>query len=304
MSDPDPNLDPNLDSDHDHDPVLPETYNQKSDKEIFERGLSLYSQRQYAEALPFFHHLADSNFELLKYYHLGLTYVQLGQFETGLGYYRRIREVPAQVQGIEYDRIMYGLYLNMGSTLQVLAKKKGTILYNESIECYKYALDIKDSDHRVWNNLGNAYIEVNRYSDAIEALQHALQLEPEYSEAHYSISLAYEFSTQYPQALQHLKEALKKKPSNKLILNRIAAIEFGTGNFSQAQRYAEKILQLYPDDPTATKNLTLVLYNLGEYSQAYQHYQKFKVLVPDFADKQVLGIFRDLEKRVRSETEK
>ncbi|TFH30890.1 MAG: tetratricopeptide repeat protein [Promethearchaeota archaeon] len=280
------------------DHILPLEFHQKSDKEIFEKGLALYSQHQYAEALPFFQHLTDSAFEMLKYYHLGLTYVQLGQLETGLNYYRRIREVPAHVQGIEYDRIMYGLYLNMGSTLQVLAKQKDYMLYNESIECYKFALEIKDSDHRVWNNLGNAYIEVDRYPAAIEAFQRALQLEPEYSEAHYSLSLAYEFSSQYPQALQHLKEALKDKPRNKMILNRIAAIEFGSGNFLEAQQYTEQILQLYPDDATATKSLTLILYNLGEYAQAYQYYQKFKVLVPDFADNQVLGIFRDLEKRI------
>ncbi|MHA1519501.1 MAG: tetratricopeptide repeat protein [Promethearchaeota archaeon] len=295
---PDPDPDPNLGIDHDPDHVLQSEYNQKSDKEIFEKGLSLYSQQKFGEALPFFHHLIDPNFTLLKYYHLGLTYVQLGQLETGLDYYKRIREVPAHVQGIEYDRIMYGLYLNMGSTLQVLAKQKGPKLYSESIECYKYALDIKNSDHRVWNNLGNAYIEVNKYPDAIEAFQHALELDPEYSEAHYSLSLAYEFSSQYPKALEHLREALKEKPHNKVILNRIAAIEFGTGNFSEARQFAEQILQLYPEDPTATKNLTLILYSLGEYTEAYQQYQKFMVLVPNFAEKQVLGIFRDLEKKV------
>ncbi|WP_457557585.1 tetratricopeptide repeat protein [Candidatus Harpocratesius sp.] len=278
---------------------LPLEYKGKDDKVIFERGLSLYSKGQYREALLFFHHITSPNFEVLKFYHLGLTYVQLGELNKGLSYYRKIREIPSDVQGIEYDRIMYGLYLNMGSTMQVLAKKKGKSLYREAIECYKLALQINKTDSRVWNNLGNAYIEIDSNSEAIKSFEEALKLDPEYSEAHYSISLAYEFSAQYRKALYHLRQALKEKPNNKLILNRIAALEFGTGNFEEAKQFAERVLVLDEKNITALKNIILILYNMGRYSTAYEYYLKFKRLAPNFSDKEVIGIFRDLEKRIQ-----
>lgn len=280
------------------DVELPKEFQGQSDKKIFEKGLALYSKKLYDQALPFFHHLKDPSFQLLKLYHLGLTYVQLGDLDKGLDYYKQIREVPPEVLGIEYDKIMYGLYINMGSTMQVLAKARGKRLYQEAIECYKYALQIQESDPRVWNNLGNAYIEMDQFSQAIDAFKKALALDAEYSEAHYSLSLAYEFSSQFPLAVKHLKEALQSKPQNKLILNRIAALEFGMGNFQEAKIWAEKVLELYPKNPTALKNLILILYNLADYAKAYRIYQQFKQIDPDFSDKVVLGIFHDLEKKV------
>ena len=122
----------------------------------------------------------------------------------------------------------------MGSTLQVLAKKKGRELYHEAITCYNYALQIEDNDARVWNNLGNAYLEIEKNLDAIKSFKKAIELDDEYPEAHYSISLVYESMSQYKSAIQHLEEALKFKSQNKVILNRLAGLCFGTGDFNRA----------------------------------------------------------------------
>ena len=65
-------------------------------------------------------------------------------------------------------------------------------LYKEAISCYKYAIQIKDNDARVLNNLGNAYLEIGEYSKAIKSFHKAIELDDEYPEAHYSISLVYE----------------------------------------------------------------------------------------------------------------
>ena len=145
-----------------------------SEKKTFEKGLSLYSKGKYKEALKYFESLTDPSFEIMKYYHIGLVKIQLGQLEEGLKEYRKIHEVNRINQGVEYDKFMYSLYINMGSTLQVLAKKKGKELYNEAISCYNYALQIEDHDARVWNNLGNAYLEIEKNLDAIRSFKKLL----------------------------------------------------------------------------------------------------------------------------------
>ena len=42
-----------------------------------------------------------------------------------------------------------------------------------------------------------------------------------------------------------------------------------------------------------------ILYNMEKYARAYEYYLKFQRLAPNFSDKEVLGIFRDLEKRIQ-----
>ncbi len=267
-------------------------------KKNFEKGLSLYSKKLYWEALPLFESLNHPEFDVLKFYHLGLIYIQLGDYEKGLSQYRKIREIPSKVQGIEYDNIMYGLYINMGSTLQVLARqKKERELYEEAIMCYIYSLQIKESDARVWNNLGNAYLEVNNFKEAIKSLNKAIELDDEFPEAHYSLSLVYESMKIYEKAIVELEKGLKWKSRNKIYLNRITALYFGIGKFEKAKEYAKRVLAEYPEDINALKNISLIYYNLSEYAKASRFYSDLLKLKPDFNEPELKSIFDDLKKR-------
>ena len=270
-----------------------------SEKKTFEKGLSLYSQGKYKEALKYFESLTDPSFEMMKHYHIGVVKIQMGQLEEGLKEYRKIHEVNRINQGVEYDKFMFSLYINMGSTLQVLAKKKGRELYTEAISCYNYALQIEDNDARVWNNLGNAYLEIEKYLDAIKSFHKAIELDDEYPEAHYSISLVYESMGNFEKAIEHLETALKWKSHNKIILNRLAGLCFGTGDLIKAKNYVELVLNKNPKDPTSNKNMALVLYNMEKYEEAYTYYKIFLDLDPDFIDPEVRGIFDDLKNRVK-----
>ena len=276
----------------------------QSEQHLFEKALSLYSKRKYQEALPLFQSIKAQSLLVLKYYYLGLTYVQLGRLIEGLETYRRIREVSATESGVGYDKIMYGLYINMGSLLQALGKKekgkKGTKHYGEAAECYQYALEIKNTDERVWNNLGNTFLDLEQYENALEAFNKALEIDDEYPEAYYCRSLVYESLGQYGKAIENLETELRWKSRNKIVLNRLAALLFGTGEFEKAAEYARRILETYPEDPTAHKNLALILYNQQNYDVAYQHYQKLMEFQPEFNDTQVMDIFRDLKKRAKS----
>lgn len=269
-----------------------------SERKTFEKGLSLYSKGKFEEALKYFESLKDPSFEVMKYYHIGLVKIQMGQLEEGLKEYRKIHEVNHINQGVEYDKFMFSLYINMGSTMQVLAKKKGKELYNEAISCYTYALQIEDNDARVWNNLGNAYLEIEKYLDAIKSFNKAIELDDEYPEAHYSLSLVYESMSQYESAIEHLETALKWKSKNKIILNRLAALCFGTGDFIKAKNYVELVLNIDSKDLTAIKNIILILYNMRKYNEAYKYYNVLLDLDPDFKDPELKVIFDDLKNRV------
>lgn len=267
-------------------------------QKLFEKGLSLFSQRKYTESLEIFQQINHQPLLVLKHYYLGLAYVQLGLLEKALKSYRKIREIPRSIEGVEYDRIMYGLYINMGSVLQNLAKKHGKSYYKEAKECYRYALEINDSDERVWNNLGNVNLELELYNDAIEAFNNALGVNPEFAEAYYCLSLAYEFQGNYQKAIENLQIELKYKSKNKTVLNRLAGLLFGTGKFDEALKYAEILIKNHPTDKNGLKNLALIHYNLQNYESAFQFYKKLLQHHPKIDLRDSNPIFQDLEKRM------
>jgi tetratricopeptide (TPR) repeat protein len=269
----------------------------ESDQELLEKGLAHYSRKEYKEALASFEALANQEYEILKHYHLGLTFVQLGRLEEGLAAYRKITSVPNEVVGVGSEKLMYGLYINMGSLFQVMAKQKDKCLYKDAVACYQNALKIQGDDARVWNNLGNAYLDLDLYDEAIESFLRAIDLEDEYPEAHYCLSMAYEFAGRYTYAIEQLKKALNWRSKNKIYLNRIAALLFGTGNYQDALTYLQQLIAAFPDHPEGLKNIALVLYNLQDYKRAYDYYRRLLKVTPDFKEPEVQGIFDDLIKR-------
>ena len=273
-------------------------------QDLFEKALAIFSKRKYKEALPLFEQISHPNMEVLKYYYLGLTHIHLGHFDKGLTAYRKIREVPAKVSGVEYDKLMYGLYINMGSALQVLGRKhreeNGQKLLEEAITCYEYALQLQDYDPRVHNNIGNAYLDLKQYPKAIQNFNKALELDDEYPEAYYCLSLAYEFSEMYDLAIEKLEKGLHWKRKNKTYLNRLAALHFGLKHFEKAKEYGERALAVDPENKNALKSMALILYNMEQYSEAYGYYEKIKQQDPEFNEPEIMSIFKDLESRIKS----
>lgn len=272
----------------------------QSDRTLLEAGLVFYNKKKFTEALAKFSKMAETRNPIMKYFHMGICLVQLGKIEEGLAYYKKINEIPAIVDGIASPQFLYGLYLNMGSILQVLAKTKGRILWEEAVKCYRYALQIDDSDPKVWNNLGNALLDLEMYQEAEDVLKKAITVEDEYSEAHYSLSLVYEFTNRIQDAITELEKAITIRPNNIYVLNRIAGLALGIGDFDTAKKTASEAAIKFPDDANAQKNLALIFYNLMDYSAGKEALLKYKALNPQWDDRsrndpEVIQILKDLE---------
>jgi tetratricopeptide (TPR) repeat protein len=235
----------------------------------------------------------------MKQYHIGLCHVQMGKPEEALQAYRSIREVDTNTLGVNSNQFLYGLYINMGSVLQFLARrKKNPAMFEEAKACYEYALQLDDHDAKVWNNLGNIFLDLEKYEDAERCFKKAIGLDDEFPEAHYCLSLVYEFTQQIPNAIEQLENALHFKNSDKNILNRLSAFCLASGHYEKAKSYAKRAVDVDPNNLSALTNLTLILYNLREYDEAYTTYQRILKIKPDFKDKEVSSIFDDLKEKV------
>lgn len=270
------------------------------DQDFFEKGLQLYAKMQFSEALICFESMTEKESFLMKQFHIGLCLIQMGKFEEGLEAYRKIREIPAEYQGIQFDQFTYKLYINMGSVLHILGRrKKVPEMLVDAKTCYETALQLDETDAKLWNNLGNVQLDLQDYANAEASFKKAIQLDEEFPEAHYSLSLVYEFTQRYELAIEQLTLALKWKPKDKMIITRIVALLFGLKQFAQARSFAQQAVDAHPQDLNANLNMTLILYNLEEYELAYSYYLKVKQIEPDFDAKELRTIFQDLEKRMK-----
>jgi tetratricopeptide (TPR) repeat protein len=279
-------------------PISPAPSNIINDESArLEYGVRLFSQQKFPEALAVFQSLTEKKISILKQFYLGLTLIQLGRFEEGLAAYRQIREISSEDTN---EGILYKLYLNMGSILQVLAKKKKNAeMYLEAKSCYKSALKIADDDPKLWNNLGNVQLDLEEYEDAIKCFRKAISMDDTFAGPHYCLSLVYEFTQRYPEAIAELEHAIRLNPKDTFFLNRIAALHFGIGQFEKARNYTKQVVEIDPKDVNANKHMALVCYNLKDYAVAFEYYRKLITIKPDYDETETRTIFSDLKKRMQ-----
>ncbi len=283
----------------------------------FNKALALFGKRKYEKALNLFKKVPDDAFPVMKHYHIGMCYAKLGKYQKALNSYRKVREIPMDKASFDQEKVIYGMYVNMGSVLQVMGRRKMKIstlqrakkakstkegkiwqeMLHDAINCYEYALQVNNADARLWNNLGNCYLDLGNYKDAHRCFDEAISRDPEFPEAHYSKSLAYQFSHIIDRAIEELKKAVEFKPDNKIYLMRLVALLLGKERFDEAEKFARQFVKSFPKLPEAHKFLSLILYNKGDHEKAFESYQTLMKLDPDFHDDELEDIFDDLKKK-------
>ena len=64
--------------------------------------------------------------------------------------------------------------------------------YNKAIIYYKKTIELRPADAHAFNNLGNAYKEIQNYPLAIKAYRNAILHKPDYASAHYNLGIVYQ----------------------------------------------------------------------------------------------------------------
>ena len=62
---------------------------------------------------------------------------------------------------------------------------------DEAVTEFKQAVQLKPDWPAAYNNLGVAYMNVQKWKDALEALKQAVKLKPDYAGAHYNLGIDY-----------------------------------------------------------------------------------------------------------------
>ena len=65
---------------------------------------------------------------------------------------------------------------------------------------------------RVWNDLGNAFDDLDRFDDALPAYRKAIEIDPFFQRAHYNLGLAFFGNHRFREAEQEFRIALALNP--------------------------------------------------------------------------------------------
>jgi len=95
---------------------------------------------------------------------------------------------------------------NLQCCLGVLFHLSGE--YDKAADCFKTALQIRPTDHLLWNKLGATFANSNRNEEAIDAYYQALKLCPGFVRARYNLGIGCMNLGAYKEAVEHFLTAL------------------------------------------------------------------------------------------------
>lgn len=167
--------------------------------------------------------------------------------------------------------------------------------YSDSI--YMENLDKRQSLGCFFNNLGNAYIDVNNIESAQQALERAVQINPLLAESRLNLGNVYLRKERLEDAIYEYQEALKINPRNSKAHNNLGNAYSRRGWLDYAIGEYEAAIGQEPDFVDAYKNISLAYVKKKIFDEARYYLDKAIELSPkDFSCYNQMGdIYFQLE---------
>jgi tetratricopeptide (TPR) repeat protein len=144
--------------------------------------------------------------------------------------------------------------------------------YDEAIDSYNKAIELKSDCLEAWYNRGVALVELGRCQEAIDSLQHTLEFKPDYYEAWYNRGVALSNLNLFQEAIDSYNRALEIKPDYHEAWNNRGIVLVELGRYQEAINSLERTLELKPDYYEAWNNRGIALVELGRYQEAIDSY--------------------------------
>ncbi|GHO47840.1 tetratricopeptide repeat protein [Ktedonospora formicarum] len=207
----------------------------------FQKGVSLFNNHQFTQALAAFDQVINANpQDLAAYFNKAKTLEQLGRKEEALHVYD---------QCIQLDPTYNGVYYEKGVLLSALNR------IEEALQAYEQSLHIQPDHASTYYNIACIFGRYGRSAEALDFLDTTLQLDPRHSKAHYNRGGVLFDLGRYQEALEDFDQALYIDPSNLYALeekgNTLLALQY----YEAALDVYKKILQVQPAKNSVIHNM-------------------------------------------------
>ncbi|MBV6626071.1 MAG: tetratricopeptide repeat protein [Rivularia sp. (in: Bacteria)] len=203
-----------------------------------------------------------------------------------------------QFKKIIYKALMAVLLTGMGATASIfiinsinsanagdLYKKANTFYelqrYEDALDNYKQAIEIKPEYAQAWNGQAKALYELNSHQEALSAYDKAIEIEPNYQESWRGRGFVLNKLKRYQEAIYSFDKALKLKPESPKVLNARGKALSNLKRYDEAIQSYDKAVEIQPEYDQAWYNKAWVLYNLKRYKDALATYEQVIRLKPN-----------------------
>ena len=169
----------------------------------------------------------------------------------------------------------FGAWYNKGNTLVNLGR------YEDALEAYEKVTEVKPDFFNAWINKGNTLDTLGRYEDALEAYEKVTEVKPDDVNAWINKGSTLRNLERYEEALETYEKAIEIKPDNLRALNNKGSTLRSLGRREDALEVLEKAIEIKPDDVDALNGKGATLDNLGRGEDALEAFEKAIEIKPD-----------------------
>jgi len=241
----------------------------RSKEEHFALG-ELYLQEQInLSAIEEFQKAIKLSLNTLRvHYLLGRAYHQEQKWDQAINEYEKAIQIKPQAE----------IYFYCGNAYY------SNHLYERAAQNFQQARILDPKDINSLNNLGYAYLNLNKLDDAFKIFSEVLALDSNYVEALIGQGIVFYKNKKYEQAIDEYKKVLEIDSTNKKVYYYIGQSYYAYGEYNEAIKILEKASAEGPYFVDSLYYLGLAYQKIGEIDKAIEIFQLALMIAPGRED--------------------
>ena len=153
-----------------------------------------------------------------------------------------------------------------------------------AVEFFSKALQIKNNDASIYNNLGNVLFELKRLDESLASFNKAIDLKPDYAQAYFNLGMVLSEFKRWADALKAYEKAIEFNQAYAEAYFSRGVVLSELGRFEESLMSYEKAIGVRVDYAQAYLNKGLILQELNRLDEALENYDRAIELKSDFAE--------------------
>lgn len=195
---------------------------------------------------------------------LGSLFCQYGMLDSAIVHFNK---------GLKFAKDsseLYSTFLNKGTSLAVFRK------FDLALTDLNKALEIKDDDIHLLNNIATIYGNMEDYSNSIRMYNKLIAKDSLFEGAHVNLGLLYAEIDSLIKAEYHLTRAIDLIGDEPYLLNNYGFLKYKQGQYDNALNYISKSISLDSKNSYAYRNRALVYIELGLIEESCEELKQAK----------------------------
>lgn len=151
----------------------------------------------------------------------------------------------------------------------------------KALQATQNSVKFSPHDAEAYSNLGNIFLDMDRYAEAEVSLRRSLALKPNYADAHYNLSIALDKQDRLIETEASIRKALLFNPNHVAAHYNLSIILKKHGRLTEMEACLRQVISLNPNYVKAHTNLGLALLNQCKHKEAEASLRTALNLNPD-----------------------